>query len=128
MIALYQNILLILMKKYFTAFMVIISIAAMVFVLRKNNLRHNSLVSITNTRWQKVHIQVRAGYNPDPSHNKLIFDQYLVKGQSRTFSVGHGNDIVYRRDQDPNHADSVHFTSWTYAKFDDSSACMIDNP
>src|ERR1700761_4305541 len=89
--------------------------AATYFMVYKTCLEFNSIVSIKNNRWQVVRVQVRKGFNPDPLKDKLIFDQLLVQGQSRTFTVDNGDDILYRRDQDPNHPDGVHFTRWTYA-------------
>ncbi len=128
MVESFQNTPFIVMKRYFTLTMVVSLAVAIFFVFRKNFRQYNSVVSVRNTRWQKVHIQVREGDNPDPVHNKLIFDQYLTWGQSRTFMIDNGNDIIYRRDRDPNHADSVHFTGWIYAKCDNSSTFILDNP
>ena len=91
-------------------------------------MQYNSIVSIVNTRWQKVRVQVREGNNPNPLHSRLVFDQYLTKGQSRTFTVSNGDGIIYRRDRDPNHADSVHFTNWIVAKSDNSSTFILNNP
>jgi len=116
------------MKKYFTVIMALAIVATLYFVIHRNYIQFNSTVSIKNTRWQKVHVQVRKGYNPDPNHDRLIFDQYLTMGQSRTFSVDNGDDILYRRDVDPNNADGKHFTNWTYANCDDSSACTVNDP
>src|SRR5437588_3708278 len=100
------------MSKYLTALIVLILMATLFFIIHKNFGSHNPVVSIINTRWPKIHIQVREGDNPNPLSNKLIFDQYLTKGQSRSFAVDNGDNIIYRRDRDPNHADSVNFTNW----------------
>ena len=108
--------------------MVLSIIVAVFFIFRKNFMQYNPVVSITNTKWQKIRIQVRAGDSPNPLSNKLIFDQYLTKGQTRIFTVGNGDNIVYRRDSDPNHADSVHFTNWIVAKCDNSSTFILNNP
>jgi hypothetical protein len=123
-----QNILFFMPKKYLTIVMALAIIAVIFFIFRKNYMRYNSMVSIVNTRWPKVHIQVREGNNPDPMHNKLIFDQYLTKGQSRMFTVDDSDNIMYRRDTDPNYGDSVHFTNWIVAKSDNSSTFILDNP
>lgn len=116
------------MKKYLILIIALTVAGSLYFVIHRNFTQFNSTVSIKNTRWQKVHVQVRKGYNPDPYHNKLIFDQYLTMGQSRTFTVNNGDDILYRRDNDPDHGDGIHFTKWAYANCDDSSTCIVDNP
>jgi len=72
-----QNIGLIIMRKYITAFMAIALAATLFYLIKKNYTGYNSLVSIRNTRWQKVHIQVRM----DNTQGKPIFDEYLNKGQ-----------------------------------------------
>lgn len=128
MVISYQNIPFIIMKKYFTALLVIICIVVSIFAVRKNFMQFNSIVSIRNSQWEKVHIQVRKGYSDDPVNDHLIFDQFLDKGQSRSFTVDNGDDIVYRRDLDPDHPDGKHFTKWTYANYDGSSICSVDNP
>ena len=128
MVETYHNILTLVMKKYIAIMLVIAAVIALIFILHKNYIHLNSTVSIRNTRWQKVHIQVRKGYKPNPLNDKLIFDQSLTMGQSRTFTIDNNDEIVYRRDMDPNHPDGVHFTSWTYANCDDSSVCTVDNP
>lgn len=124
----YQNIPFITMKKYFTVLLVIICILVSVFAIRKNFMQFNSIVSIRNSQWKTVHIQVRKGYSDDPGHDNLIFDQFLDKGQSRSFTVDNGDDVVYRRDLDPDHPDGKHFTKWAYANNGGSSICSIDNP
>lgn len=116
------------MRKYFTIIMVIGCIIAMIFAIRRNFMQFNSIVSIRNSQWEKVHIQVRKGFSDDPSRDQLIFDQFLDKGQSRSFTVDNGDDIVYRRDLDPNHPDGKHFTKWTYANYDGATICSVDNP
>jgi hypothetical protein len=103
-------------------------VAVLLFVLRNNYVHHNSIVSIRNTRWPRVHIQVREEYSSHPLSNKLIFDQYLVLGQLRSFSVDKGANITYRRDFDPNHADGLHFTDWLRANWQDSYTCTVNNP
>ncbi|MGZ4001299.1 MAG: hypothetical protein ACXVIY_11745, partial [Mucilaginibacter sp.] len=67
------------MRKYITAFMAIALVAALFYLIKKNYTGYNSLVSIHNTKWQKVHIQVHMDDNP----GKPIFDEYLNRGQSR---------------------------------------------
>ena len=119
-----QNIGLITMRRYFTAFMAIALATALFYLVKKNYTGYKSLVSIRNTRWQKVHIQVRTGSDPA----KPIIDEYLDKGQSRAFTINNEADIIYRRDLDPNHPDGVHFTKWAYANCGDSAACIINNP
>ena len=119
-----QNIGLIIMRKYITAFMAIALAATLFYLIKKNYTGYNSLVSIHNTRWQKVHIQVRMDDNP----GKPIFDEYLNKGQSRAFTMNDGGNIIFRRDLDPKHPDGVHFPKWMYANCGDSSACTINNP
>lgn len=119
-----QNIGLITMRKYITVFMAVALAAALFYLIKKNYTGYKSLVSIRNTRWQKVHIQVRTDTSPDAP----IFDEYLNRGQSRAFTMNEGDNIIYRRDLDPNHPDGVHFTKWTYANCGDSSACTINNP
>jgi hypothetical protein len=116
------------MKRYFTLIMTITILATLYLVIHRNYIQFNSIVSIKNTRWQKVRVQVRKGYNPDPYHDKLIFDQYLTMGQSRTFTVDNGDDILYRRDSNPRQPDGVHFTSWTYANCANSSGCIVEGP
>ena len=116
------------MKKYLIATTILTIMVTLFLVIHRNVIQYNSIVSIKNTHWKKVHVQVRKGYNPDPSHDKLIFDQYISMGQSRTFTVDNGDDILYRRDSDPNRPDGIHFTSWTYANCDDTSTCTVDNP
>jgi hypothetical protein len=102
-----------------------IALAAVLFYLAKKNYTgYNSLVSIRNTRWQKVRIQVRAKNNP----GRPIFDEYLNNGQSKAFTINNGENIFYRRDLDPDHPDGIHFTKWTFANCGDSSACTINNP
>jgi len=128
MVESFQNPPFIVMKKYLAVTMVLFLIAALFFILRKNFMQYNPIVSIVNTRWQKIHIQVREGENPNPLNNKLIFDQCLTKGQSRSFMVDNGDNIIYRRDRDPNHADSIHFTNWIVAKCDNSSTFILNNP
>jgi hypothetical protein len=128
MVESFQNTPFIVMKKYLTIIMAVSLAVAIFFIFRKNFRQYNSVVSIINTRWQKVHIQIREGDNPDPVRNKLIFDQYLTRGQSRAFTIDNGNNIVYRRDSNPNNADSVHFTNWIVAKCDNSSTFILDNP
>ncbi len=128
MVESFQNSSFIVMKKYLAVIMVLFLIAAFFFILHKNFMQYNPIVSIVNTRWQKIHVQVREGENPNPLNNKLIFDQCLTKGQSRSFMVDNGDNIIYRRDRDPNHADSVHFTNWIVAKCDNSSTFILNNP
>lgn len=128
MVISYQNIHFPIMKKYLTTLLVISCMVASMFAIRKNFMQSNSIISIRNSQWMKVHIQVRKGYSDNPNHDHLIFDQFLDKGQSRAFTVANGDDIVYRRDLDPNHPDGRHFTKWTYANYDNSSICSIDNP
>ena len=127
MVISYPNALLITMKRYFATVLIITGATLFIFLLRKNLQHFNSFVSISNMRWQKVHVQVRKGRS-DPFHDKLIFDEYLIKGQSRTFTVDDGNDIEYRHDIDPNDADGVHFTNWTFAGAGDSSVCNVNFP
>ncbi len=128
MIRSFQNTPIIVMRKYFTLLIALFLIVALFFILRKNFSQYNPIVSIINTKWQKIHIQVREGDSPNPLSNKLIFDQCLTRGQSRAFTVDNGDDIIYRRDSDPNHADSVHFTKWIVAKCDNSSTFILNNP
>ncbi|MBS1528686.1 MAG: hypothetical protein JSU01_00140 [Bacteroidetes bacterium] len=112
------------MRKYFTAFMAIALAAALFYIVKRNYTGYNALVSIRNTRWEKVHIQVRTADNTQ----KLVFDEYLYKGQSKAFTMSSGNKIIYRRDLDPDLPDGVHFTGWTAANCGDSSVCTINNP
>ena len=128
MVESFQNTPFIVMRKYLTVLMVLFLIAVLFFILRKNFTQYNPIVSIINTRWEKIHIQVREGENPNPLSNKLIFDQCLTRGQSRSFTVDNGDNIIYRRDRDPNHADSIHFTNWIVAKCDNSSTFILNNP
>ncbi|HZX59813.1 MAG TPA: hypothetical protein VFE54_13845 [Mucilaginibacter sp.] len=128
MLEVFQNIQVIVMKKYLAILIVLFLIVALFFILHKNFMQYNPIVSVVNTRWQKIHIQVRAGDKPNPLSNKLIFDQCLTRGQSRSFTVDNGDNIIYRRDRDPNHADSVHFTNWIVAKCDNSSTFILNNP
>ena len=116
------------MKKYFTLVMALTFMVTLYLLIYRNYIKYKSTVCIKNTHWQKMHVQVRTGYNSDPFHNRLVFDQYLTLGQSRTFSVDNGDDIMYRRDTDPNHGDGSHFTVWTYANCDNTSTCTVDNP
>lgn len=115
------------MKKYIIAIAAVTVIATLFMTIRRNYIQFNSTVSIKNTHWQKVHVQVRKGYSSDPNSNKLIFDQYLTMGQSRAFTID-GDDLLYRRDKDPDHPDGIHFTKWEYANCDNSFSCTIDNP
>ncbi|MBS1525115.1 MAG: hypothetical protein JST19_05665 [Bacteroidetes bacterium] len=115
-------------RVYLWASLYIVLMLALYFIVRKSYLEYNSSISIRNMRWHRVHVQVRKGFNPDPGHNKLVFDQYLALGQSRTFTIDDGDDIMYRRDVDPDHPDGVHFTNWAYADCAGSSACSVDNP
>src|SRR6202012_3167162 len=101
----FQHIQLIMVRKHYTLLMVPALIIAFFFIVRNNFTHINSFISITNTRWQKVHIQIREA--SDQNSDKLIFDQYLVKGQTRAFSIDNANNILYRRDLNPNHADGV---------------------
>ncbi len=128
MIISYPNILLITMKKYFTTIMVIGCIVASVFAVRRNFMHFNSIVSIRNSQWEKVHVQVRKGFSDDPGRDQLIFDQFLEKGQSRSFTVDNGDDVVFRRDLNPDHPDGKHFTRWAYANDGGSGICSVDNP
>ena len=128
MVESFQNTPFIVMKKYLAVVMMLCLASAIFFIFRKNHTPYNAVVSIINTRWKKVHIQVREGENPDPLRCKLIFDQYLTRGQSRSFTVDNGDNIIYRRDRDPNHADSIHFTNWIVAKCDNSSTFILNNP
>lgn len=117
------------MNKYFITAMALTIVATLYLVVHRNYAQFNSTVSIKNTRWKKVRIQICKGYRTGtPPKDKLIFDQFLAKGQSRTFTVDNGDNILYRRDKDPDHADGVSFTSWTYADCDDSLMCTVDNP
>jgi hypothetical protein len=116
------------MNKYFITAMALTIIATLYLVIYKNYVQFNSTVSIKNTHWKKVHIQIHKGYHTGPDNNKLIFDQYLIMGQSRTFTVNDGDDILYRRDKDPDHPDGKSFTNWAYANCDDSFGCTVDNP
>ena len=116
------------MRKYFTTLIVIGCIIASIFAIRRNFMQFNSIVSIRNSQWEKVHIQVRKGFSDDPSRDQLIFDQFLDKGQSRSFSVDNGDDVVYRRDLNPNHPDGKHFTEWSYANNVGSTICSVDTP
>ena len=102
--------------------------ASLYVAVHRSYIQFNSTVSIKNTHWKKVHVQIRKGFYTDPNHAKLIFDQYLTMGQMNTFTVDNGDDILYRRDSDPNHADGVHFTGWKYADCGDSSSCIVNNP
>ena len=108
--------------------MVLTFMTTLYVVIHRNHLLSNLTVSIKNSRWQKVHLQVRKGYNPDPANDEVIFDQYLTIGESRVFTAGNGDDILYRRDLDPNHPDGKHFTDWIYASNDSSAASMVNNP
>jgi len=128
MVISYQTTLVATMRKYFTTLIVIGCIIASIFAIRRNFMQFNSIVSIRNSQWEKVHIQVRKGFSDDPSRDQLIFDQFLDKGQSRSFSVDNGDDIVYRRDLNPNHPDGKHFTEWSYANNDGSTICSVDTP
>ena len=119
-----HHIGLIIMRKYITVFMAVALAAALFYLIKKNYTGYNSLVSIRNTRWRKVHIQVRADEHPGTP----IFDEYLEKGQSRAFTMNDGENVIYRRDLDPDHPDGVHFTKWAYANCGDSAACTINNP
>ena len=116
------------MRKYYTTLIVIGCIIASIFAIRRNFMQFNSIVSIHNSQWEKIRIQVRKGFSDDTSRDQLIFDQFLDKGQSRSFSVDNGDDIVYRRDLDPNHHDGKHFTEWSQANDDGSAICSIDTP
>ena len=116
--------LIIIMRKYFTVFMAVALALALFYIIKRNYTGYSSLVSIHNSRWHKVHIQVRMADNP----RIFVFDEYLYKGQSRAFTMNGGGDIVYRRDLDPNHADGIHFTQWMPANCGDSPACDINNP
>lgn len=116
------------LKRFFLVLMAFLAIAALSFVIKRSYIQFNAIVSIRNTQWQRVHVQVRKGYKQDPENDKLIFDQDLALGQSRTFTVTNGDDIVYRRDADPAHADGKHFTRWSYANCGDSRNCVINNP
>lgn len=115
--------LIVTMRKYFTAFMAVALAAALFYIVKRNYTGYHSLVSIHNTHWQKVRVQVRMAAN----FQKIVFDEYLFQGQSKAFTTNSG-DILYRRDLDPNHPDGVHFTRWAPANCGDSSACMINNP
>jgi hypothetical protein len=117
-----------LMKKYFTVMMALAVIAIFYLIIHRNYIQFNSTVSIKNTHWKKVHIQVRNDYNPDLHHHELIFDQYLTLGQSRTFTVDNADNILYRRDTDPTYADGTHFTNWTHANTDSSATCTVNKP
>jgi len=119
-----QNIGLITMRKYFTAFMAIALATALFYIIKKNYTGYHSLVSVHNTRWQKVHIQVRMA----DGQQRVVFDEYLYKGQSKAFSMNSGDAIVYRRDEYPDHADGQHFTKWIPANCAGASACDINNP
>ncbi|MGZ3751603.1 MAG: hypothetical protein ACXVAU_10035 [Mucilaginibacter sp.] len=116
------------MKSYFTAVMVITTAASLFLAIHKNLIHFNSTVSIKNNHWEKLHIQVRKGYSPNPDNDKLIFDQSITMGHSHAFIIDNGDDILYRRDRDPSHPDGIHFTNWTYANCDDSAVCKVDNP
>jgi hypothetical protein len=128
MVKSYQNLFFVTLRKYLTTLLVIVVIVSLAFLFFSNYLQFNSTVSITNTRWQKVHIQVKDGQSSGTGVDHIIFDQYLIEGQSRTFTVSNGDDILYRRDRDPDHADGVHFTEWTSANCDESSVCIVNNP
>jgi hypothetical protein len=119
-----QSIGLVVMRKYITAFMAIALAAALFYLVKKNYTGYNSLVFIRNMRWQKVRIQIRT--DDDPA--KPVFDEYLNKGQSRAFTMHDGDNIIFRRDLDPNHPDGVHFTEWRRANCGDSAACTINDP
>lgn len=112
------------MRKYFTAFTAIALIAVLFYIVERNYTGYSALVSIYNTRWQKVHVQVQTADNSP----KMLFDEYLYKGQSKAFTMSGDGGIVYRRDLDPDRPDGIHFTGWTPAKCGDSSACTINNP
>lgn len=115
-------------RKYFTTIFVTGIIALLLFVLYSNYMQFHSTVSITNSRWQKVHVQVKKAFRSGAARSDIIFDQYLVKGQSRSFTVDESDDILYRRDLNPDHADGIHFTNWTHANNDGSAACTIKDP
>lgn len=116
--------LIVTMRKYFTAFMAVALAAALFYLVKRNYTGYHSLVSIHNTHWQKVHVQVRMAGNSQ----RIVFDEYLFQGQSKAFTMSSGDNILYRRDLDPNHPDGVHFTGWSPANCGDSSACAINNP
>ncbi|MFI5160960.1 MAG: hypothetical protein ACHQHN_06760 [Sphingobacteriales bacterium] len=116
------------MKKYLAIVMMIGLASVVFFIFQKNHMQYSAVVSIKNTRWQRVRIQVREGENLDSLNSKLIFDQYLSKGQSRSFTIDNRNNIIYRRDRDPNNADNLHFTKWIVAKCDNSSTFILNNP
>jgi len=128
MVESYQHILTVIMKRYLTTLLAIAIIITLILIIRRSYIQYNSIVSIRNSRWERVRIQVRKGFAPDPANDKLIFDQFLTKGQARAFTIDNGDDIVYRRDLDPNHADGIHFTPWTYANCDGSSTCTVYDP
>lgn len=115
------------MKNYLIAILGLILIVSLFIAVRRGIIQYNSIVSIKNTQWQKVHVQVRKRSSNDAVSGKLIFDRSLTIGQSRTFTVENGDDILFRRDDDPNNADGIHFTNWTNADCDDSAGCIIDS-
>lgn len=128
MVEIYQNIPFFIVRKYLTTIFVTGIFAVLVFVLYRNYMPLNSTVSISNSRWQKVHIQVKKTSATIPESAGIIFDQYLVKGQSRSFTVNNSDNILYRRDLDPDHPDGVHFTDWTSANNDGWAVCTIKDP
>lgn len=115
------------MKRYFLFMMFFSATVGLFGVLTKKFSGLSSNITLTNKYWEKIHVQVRSGYEPDPAKNKLIVDRYLSKGESVTFSESGPENVNYRRDVDPDNADGKHFTEWTYANCPDSN-CIIDNP
>jgi hypothetical protein len=79
-------------------------------------------VTITNSQWNTLHLQVRSGNTQNPDQNaQTLYDGNLLRGQSQTFSFP--IFLWYRRDTNPDYPNGQ-FTGWTMC----STNQVINNP
>ena len=80
-----------------------------------------STVTITNTQWDTLTLQVRQGDKQDADANPQVCNELLARGQSKTFNFM--LFLFYRRDGNPD-VPNGKFTSWTRCSSDET----ITNP
>jgi hypothetical protein len=78
-------------------------------------------VSITNTYWNSINLQVRTGNNPNPENNPIVYNNPLARGQTVPFTFP--VFLFYRRDANPDYPNGT-FTGWTQCFTNEN----IDNP
>ena len=114
------------MKKTVTGIAAVVLIAAAIATtvfssFRAPKMASNSTVTIVNSPWDNMKLQVRIGCNSVPENNPLVFDGNLSKNQqvSYTFPCM----LYYRREANP-FAHDGRWTGWVQC----FSSNTITNP